>query len=107
MTADCAMIHEVMLNYMLQRGSEMKNNCCRYYATGSFYHAIGDMHGPSKVTVCRVVRRVTGCLVQQLVGAIMWPDTEERRVQQCVGFQNVAGMPNIVGKLNHIEINHS
>ena len=72
---------------------------CRFFATGSFYHAVGDMHGPSKATVCRVVRKVANLINTQLGGAIKWPTTAEEHVTESRGFYAMAGVPDVIGRL--------
>ena len=62
------------------------------------YHAVGDMHGPSKATVCRVVRKVAGLINTHLRGAIRWPGTQEERVAESRGFYYMAGVPDVIGE---------
>ena len=69
----------------------------RFLATGSFYHCVGDMHGPSKATICRVIRKVTHLINEQLIGAIRWPTTPDQKAMLNQGFYEVADMPNVIG----------
>ena len=71
---------------------------CRFFPTGAFYHAVGDMHGPSKATVCRVVRKVANLINQQLRGAIKWPTTHLEHANESRGFYDMAGVPDVIGE---------
>ena len=67
-------------------------------ATGSFYHVVGDAHGPSKATVCRAVRRVTAALVARLGSVLHFPRSVEACQEQQNTFFDVAGLPSVIGK---------
>jgi len=45
-----------------------------FLGTGTFYHAVADMHGLSKASVCRIVRRVVTVIVDKIFkNAVRWP----------------------------------
>ena len=50
-------------------------------ATGSFYHLLGDGHGPSPASVCRIVRRVTAAICDTFGHVLNWPASEARMDQ--------------------------
>lgn len=69
-----------------------------WLGTGTQYHSIGDMHGVSKATVCRVVQKVVNAIDELVVPDIVrWPDNVGEIVN---GFSNIAGMPLVCGAVD-------
>lgn len=77
----------------------------RYYATGSFYSAIGDGHGVQKSTVCRAVADVTDYLCEVHPRYIRFPNRAD--FPMCAqDFAQQHGFPCVIGCLDgtHIAI---
>lgn len=67
----------------------------RFYATNSFYHVLRDAHGPSAASVCRVVRKVSRAINEELFQELVcWPQDS---VQFSQDFFAMAGMPSVCG----------
>ena len=68
----------------------------QFLACGTFYNVVGDTVRVSKSTVCRIVRRVCRSICHKLWHLVTFPDATERRdVKE--DFQEIAGMPNVLG----------
>ncbi len=66
-----------------------------WYGNGSQYHGAADMHGISKSTVCRVLKRVTAAIVDTMFQKfVKWP---ENPIQVAADFYNVAEFPSVCG----------
>ncbi|XP_043217108.1 putative nuclease HARBI1 [Amphibalanus amphitrite] len=78
----------------------------RFLATGSFYHVVGDAHGPSKATVYRAVHRAVEAIVNRLMGLIAFPNTHEATRALQAQFHGKAGLPNVIGCIDgcHIDL---
>ena len=58
---------------------------------------VGDGHGPSVATVCRMVHKVSRLLIDNFRGVLCWPpDQELQRMQQ--KFHAMQGLPDVIGK---------
>lgn len=75
----------------------------RFAATDGFYHLVGDAHGVSKATVCRVVHRVADAVVGRIDQYVRWP---ENLLQQAAKFRDLAGFPCVAAAIDgtHIRI---
>jgi len=62
------------------------------------YHGVADMHGISKSTVCRIVRRVIGFVVEHIFQTIVdWPlDCAKNAVE----FLRIGGFPSVAGAVD-------
>ena len=69
----------------------------RFYASGAFYHVIGDTIMINKSTVCRVILAVTIALRSLTDRFISFPTNKAslRRIKQA--FAAIAGFPNVIG----------
>lgn len=77
----------------------------RYYATGSFYSAIGDTQGVHKSTVCRSVYDVTNFLYDTSETYIKFPRWDEFALY-AQDFAAMHGFPCVIGCIDgtHIAI---
>lgn len=70
----------------------------RFFGTGSQYHAVSDMHGIHKSTVCRAVNRVSRAINRTLFHKyVRWPSNCDH-IQG--GFSCVAGFPRVAGAVD-------
>lgn len=77
----------------------------RYYATGSFYSALGDTQGIHKSTLCRAVGDVTNFLYDIAPRYIKFPTVEEHALY-AQDFAALYGFPCVIGVLDgtHVAI---
>ena len=76
----------------------------RFVGTNGYYHLVADAHGVSKATVCRVVRRVSGLVLNELENEyIRWPGNG---IATAIQFQRKGGFPCVAACIDgtHIEI---
>lgn len=67
-----------------------------FIGNGAQYHGIGDMHGISKSTVCRCVRRVSEAIVDRLMGKhVKWPENNVNSI--ALEFKSFANFPHVAG----------
>ncbi|KAJ8677029.1 hypothetical protein QAD02_012816 [Eretmocerus hayati] len=78
----------------------------RYYATGHFQREVGDLHGFSQSTVCRVIHRVSIALAELLHEFVHFPRTRLEQLFNIQEFYNRGGVPGVAGVIDgvHIEI---
>lgn len=69
----------------------------RYYAKGMYQQDLADIHGVSRATVCRCIKKVSFALVRKRANFIKFPPQLEDVKRD---FYNIAGMPNIVGAID-------
>lgn len=70
----------------------------RWLGTGTTYHAIGDLHGVSKATVCRVIKSVVNAINSTLFATyVRWPENMDQVVSK---FFAIKGMPLVSGCLD-------
>lgn len=74
-----------------------------WLATGAQYHAVADMHGVSKASVCRVITSIVTHVNEQVFPRLVdWPDN----VPEVVGrFHEIGGMPLVSGVVDGTLIN--
>ncbi|XP_021958890.1 putative nuclease HARBI1 [Folsomia candida] len=66
-----------------------------WMGNGEPYHGLGDMHGVSKSTVCRVVDRVVTVTVNHfLQDVVRWPDDTSAIAPE---FLRIGGFPSVCG----------
>lgn len=66
-----------------------------WLGTGTYYHAIGDMHGPSKSSVCCIVKHVVNAIVDNLFqDVVRWPDNTDDIAPE---FLRKGGFPCVSG----------
>lgn len=66
-----------------------------WMGNGGAYHGVGDMHGVSKSTVCRVVHRVVDAIVEHLFqDVVRWPDNVD---DIAPAFLRNGGFPAVCG----------
>ena len=72
----------------------------RFYATGSFQHVAGDLHGLSVSLACRIVIRVSSALASHKPLYISMAGAQaENQVKQ--DFQAIAGFPAVIGAIDN------
>jgi hypothetical protein len=75
-----------------------------WMGNGGYYHGVADMHGVSKSTVCRVVKRVVNAIVDHMFQQVVrWPENAENLPQE---FLRKGGFPSTCGLVDgtHIKI---
>ncbi|XP_053390062.1 putative nuclease HARBI1 [Mercenaria mercenaria] len=74
-----------------------------FYASGSHYMAIGDIHGISTSSVCRAVKRTTTAICQLLPTFVKFPADFASTQRE---FYNIAGFPKVVGCVDgtHVKV---
>lgn len=66
-----------------------------WMGNGGPFHGIGDMHGISRATVCRVVERVVNAIVEHLFQEVVrWPENPD---DIAADFLRIAGFPSVAG----------
>lgn len=74
-----------------------------WFGTGTSYHAVSDMHGVSKATVCRAIKTVVNSVNNNLLNNLVcWPIDVGEVVTQ---FFNLARMPLVCGAVDGTLIN--
>lgn len=74
-----------------------------WMGNGGQYHGVGDMHGVSKATVCRVVHRVAEALVEvMLQDTVCWPTNSS---ENATHFLRQGGFPQVAGCIDGTVIN--
>ena len=58
---------------------------------------VGDGHGPSIATVCRMVHKVSGILMDSFQGVLRWP-TGQHLDEVKQKFHRMQGLPDVIGK---------
>lgn len=70
---------------------------------GGQYHGVCNMHGVSKITVCRCVHEVTAAVNEIKFDVLVrWPDNTANVIER---FHNLAGFPEVCGAVDEILIN--
>ena len=92
------------LEPVLRRASERNHalsakNCVQialhWLGNGGQYHAVSDMHGISKATVCRIIRQFVTAVNNTLFNELVtWPDNVADVVQK---FYELGGLPLVCG----------
>ncbi len=77
----------------------------RYYATGTFQEACGDLCDISQLTASRVIKRVSVAIARLKIHYIQFP-TADMLPQIKLDFWRICAFPNIVGTIDctHIKI---
>lgn len=78
----------------------------RFYATGTFQVAIGDLGGIHKSTMCRIVKRVTEAIASLCPQYINFPTSNQSLRHTKQKFYNIASFPRVVGAIDctHVKI---
>lgn len=78
----------------------------RFLATGQFYNTVGDLHGFSSSTVCRIIRRLSNTIASLHDEYIKMPQTQEETDRAKRTFFDIAGFPGVVGAIDctHIRL---
>ncbi|CAI6355524.1 unnamed protein product [Macrosiphum euphorbiae] len=88
------LVHHTNRNHALSHIQQV-NLCLHFLGSGTQYHSIGDMHGVSKATVCRVVRNVTKAINEVLFPQLVrFPNDLVTVVPH---FHSIASIPLVVG----------
>lgn len=96
--------HDTARNHALTVPQQIQA-ALHWLGTGAQYHAVGDMHGISKATICRSVHRTIRAINDILLHQVVcWPNQNEIRniVQR---FNLIAGMPMVIGCIDGTLIN--
>lgn len=89
--------HKTNLNKALSPKQQLLS-ALHFFGTGSQYHAVSDMHGIHKSTVCRSVNRVSYAIIRELFHVyVRWP-TNCGYIQ--AGFSSIAGFPRVAGAVD-------
>ncbi|KAJ8678043.1 hypothetical protein QAD02_013830 [Eretmocerus hayati] len=77
-----------------------------YYVTGDAQQEIGDLHGFSQATVCRIVHRVSVALAELLHDFVHFPTTRKEQLLNIQQIFNIAGFPWVAAIVDgvHVEI---
>ena len=77
----------------------------RYYATGTFQEACGDLWDISQLTASRIIKRVSEAIARLKIHYIQFP-TPDMVPQIKLDFWRICAFPNIVGRIDctHIKI---
>ncbi len=77
----------------------------RYYATGTFQEACGDLCDISQLTASRIIKRVSEAIARLKIHYIQFP-TADMLPQIKLDFWRICAIPNIVGTIDctHIKI---
>ena len=73
----------------------------RFYASGAFYHVIGDLVHVNKSQACRAITRVSKALRLLTWKLIKFPN-REKMIANKLKFGAFAGMPGVVGLVDGI-----
>ncbi len=86
--------HETERNYALSPKQQLLL-ALHFLATNGFYHLVGDSNGPSKASVCRVIKRVVNAINDDFFHeTVRFPIGQEAR-NDAQKFYQVAGIPGI------------
>ncbi len=77
----------------------------RYYATGTFQEACGDLCDISQLTASRIIKRVSEAIARLKIHYIQFP-TADMLPQIKLDFWRICAFPNVVGTIDctHIKI---
>ncbi len=77
----------------------------RYYATGTFQEACGDLCDISQLTASRIMKRVSEAIARLKIPYIQFP-TADMLPQIKLDFWRICAIPNVVGTIDctHIKI---
>ena len=77
----------------------------RYYATGTFQKACGDLCDISQLTASRIIKRVSEAIARLKIHYTQFP-TPDMLPQIKLDFWRICAFPNIVGRIDctHIKI---
>ncbi|XP_055838400.1 putative nuclease HARBI1 [Episyrphus balteatus] len=86
--------HETNRNHALSAKQQILIGL-HWLGNGGQYHGVADMHGVSKATVCRVVKKVVNAINERVFpDKVKWPRNTADVVEK---FYSIAGMPNVAG----------
>lgn len=89
--------HRTARNYALTPKQQLEI-ALHWFGTGTQYHAVADMHGVSKASVCRSVRNVVHGINNTFFRErVKWPNNLNDVVHH---FHEIAGMPLICGAVD-------
>ena len=77
----------------------------RYYATGTYQEACGDLCDISQLTASRIIKRVSEAIARLKIHNIQFP-TADMLPQIKLDFWRICALPNVVGTIDctHIKI---
>ncbi len=76
----------------------------RYYATGTFQEACGDLCDISQLTASRIIKRVSEAIARLKIHYIQFP-TADMLPQIKLDFWRICAFPNVVGTIDCTHIN--
>ncbi|XP_011268108.2 putative nuclease HARBI1 [Camponotus floridanus] len=78
----------------------------RFYATGTYQVAIGDLGGIHKSTMCRIIKKVTEAIASLRPQYIYCPNSNQSLRHTKEGFYNIARFPRVIGAIDctHVKI---
>lgn len=85
--------YETFRNHALSPEKQLLTTL-HFLGNGAQYHGVGDMHGVSKSTVCRVVHKVASVIIRRLFfQKVRWPTDNIDSIQ--LKFLEIAGFPRV------------
>lgn len=94
--------HKTQMNHALSPKQQLLI-ALHFFGNGSQYHGVGDMHGISAPTVCRIVRRVCNAVLNVLFREfVRWPN-HTANIE--TGFLVMADFPRVAGIVDGTLIN--
>ena len=76
----------------------------RFLASGNFYTSIGDLHGLSKASVCRIVKHVSDSIACLSNRYIRMPSTTNEIRKMKTSFYEKANFPGVIGVIDCVHI---
>ena len=76
----------------------------RYFATGSKYIDIADVHGVSRSTVCRAVKSVSDFFHHNLSRYVCWPDKTSEKANIAYKWYKKTKKPKVFGLVDGTHI---
>ena len=72
----------------------------RFLATDQFYHEVGDIHGFSPSTVCRIIVRISNAIAALSSTYIKMPESQEEVDSTKLDFYRIANFPGVLGAID-------
>jgi hypothetical protein len=89
--------HKTQKNKALSPNQQLLT-ALHWLGNGGQYHGISDMHGISKATVCRVIKKVISAIVEELFQeTVTWP-TQTNNL--AIDFLRKGGFPSVGGLID-------
>lgn len=76
----------------------------RFLATDQFYHEVGDIHGLSPSTVCRIIVRMSNVIAALSSNYIKMPDSQDKIEWTKRDFHRTANFPGVLGAIDYTHV---